>query len=307
MSFVLWTVLGCGPPDYDGWQDYLAAVQERFEQDGTCTGLTGLPVSMMSGHAYRADPTEIGKSPLDTLGGVSVYSSGATVGARWTSEPYDEGAGCEAMVAGGGGLWDEFAGNSTARLSAVLSESVELPHLVVSTDPYDLEAEIPLAFTFSYGVSAWESIQVLLGHTYSWACIDSAAGSSGYEAGPASWSGLAFAHAETWTLPDGSTLPGGSTLPDHLGGGELPLDLLLDFADIDCAGSENASWSESPEYCYNWGSQCDGIDNDLDGEIDEGEGLDNDGNGVPDCQDDWDGDGVPNHDDDDVEACCCNY
>lgn len=310
MSILLWTVLGCGPPDYDGWQDYLVAVQARFEQDGSCDGLTELPASMMDGNAYESDPLLLGGDGSGESGqfhatlSFQYFAATATGGQGVESVPCEQRSpytAAEATQFGEAGMVVEMASYPDVQFPQLrwTGDALDGDRFGDSSTWLDVAAFAKLGDEF-----IWDSAFGNETDSCAWICIDSIVGPAGTEDGPPTWRGLVFAHAETWTLPDGSTLPGGSTLPDELGGGELPLDL----ADIDCANSENASWSEDPEYCYNWGSQCDGIDNDLDGEIDEGDAsLDSDGNGVPDCQDDWDGDGIPNHQDDDVEECCCNY
>ena len=122
------------------------------------------------------------------------------------------------------------------------------------------------------------------------------------------WQGGIFLHAENWTGADGT-----STVSD------APLDVYVQLGDIDCASTEDASWWADEWYCQNWSEACDGVDNDFDGVIDEGQsgdaypydggripgGMDADGNGVADCQDDWDGDGVPNFEEPDITQCCC--
>lgn len=131
--------------------------------------------------------------------------------------------------------------------------------------------------------------------SYMWLCIDSVSPDdpTNFGAGTATWDGLLFFHTEEHpnVAEDG------------------PLDVVFRLHHIGCSGEEDASWLADTDYCVNWGFDCDGLDNDLDGLVDEGQAsadypLDADGNGTPDCMDDWDGDGVPNTSDDNVTECC---
>ncbi len=75
----------------------------------------------------------------------------------------------------------------------------------------------------------------------------------------------------------------------------------MDLSVVDCVVSEDARGDGDPPYCYEWPWDCDGIDNDLEGTVDEG-ARDDDGNGLADYLDDWDGDGIPNSEDPDLEC-----
>lgn len=131
-------------------------------------------------------------------------------------------------------------------------------------------------------------------------------GPEGFDGGsPADWRGSAYLQVEGWTTSEWGPITESGT---GCGAEPLPTDFFITLDGMGCAWGEDASWYNDTDYCTNWGSECDGIDNDLDGVIDEGqhaEELDQDDNGVADCMDDWDGDGIPNTDDEDVDECCC--
>jgi hypothetical protein len=102
---------------------------------------------------------------------------------------------------------------------------------------------------------------------YVWVCVEQASGLPGW--GPTSsrqgpWQGAAFVHVDD----DGSGAPS---------------DTFLRFDEVDCASEEDASdYSDESGSMYHR-EDCDGIDNDFDGVVDEG-AVDNDENGIADCQ-----------------------
>lgn len=241
IASVLVLLIGCGPPDYDGWEDYLAAVQEKFEQTGSCEGLTELPVSMMDGDAYWAEPVGLGTSENDSFGYIYADETGGSIQSWWLSDPVDVSDGCAGLNDQSELSYRPDLGMTGALIVMSVTEGGALPLFFETSDSQDLEAEDELLIGLYRGVSegGWDRLVVLLDQMYGWACVESAVGAQTFQPGPADWRGLVFAHAETWTeeFDYSSSFSGGTELPDDLGGGELPLDILIDLSDVDCVSS----------------------------------------------------------------------
>lgn len=107
------------------------------------------------------------------------------------------------------------------------------------------------------------------GAAYILICLDEAPGAIGgilhsdLEWGPALWRGVALVHTE---YPTG-----------------FKSDWFWPIGEITCGYAENAGTFHATEDIGVYFEDCDGIDNDLDGTVDEGAEDDNH-NGVPDCQ-----------------------
>ncbi|MFZ5479297.1 MAG: hypothetical protein ACOZNI_21205 [Myxococcota bacterium] len=95
---------------------------------------------------------------------------------------------------------------------------------------------------------------------YGWVCLESASGGENSEGIQESWGGSAFFHADDW---EGS-----------------PLDVFVPLDEVNCVPDEVASTYDDGTY----GKDCDGIDNDYDGLVDEG-AEDTDLDGTADCVD----------------------
>ncbi len=310
---------GCGPPDYESFEDYTEQLEQRFEQTQDCHSLLEMPASMMDGRAYRAAPVEFG------AGGKYAF-----VTYTWTSDGgvYFGLDGYDGMVRAAppcspdlynyvGELASSGMPPDTSRVFArgFTVPDTAAPFLAeaVSQDRTNSTLDhgwggVPIA-GLEYGLSGSATGQLAWSGFYggAWVCTESYTGPVGTHYAPPDWTGVMFIHAELWELPDGSLRYGGTTLSREYGGVSLPLDVIVHLEDVDCARSEDAADpSTLDHYCYNWTADCDGIDNDLDGEIDEGVGVDRDGNGVADCMDDWDHDGIPNREDDDLRGRKCD-
>ncbi len=99
---------------------------------------------------------------------------------------------------------------------------------------------------------------------YTWLCLDAFPPVQGLEDGPAEWRGSVFGHVE-WN------------------GGRKRADVFVHFSHADCVAAENAE-----QYFMSDGDNCttldaDGIDNDMDGKIDEFDDFA--GYGEPSCED----------------------
>ncbi len=304
---------GCGPPDYESFADYTDKLNQRFEETQDCHSLLEMPASMMNGRAYRAAPVEFGAGGRGAYWGrnwvseqglsvrLTAYNGASYMAPPCSDELYSYLVDRRTDTNDPGTLW--FLVN-TIRVA-----DGTLPGFgwIVANDR---------SITDTYG--PFTALQVSLGgpatgqHAWSgfyggaWVCTESYTGPVGTHQGPPDWIGVMFIHAELWELPDGSVRNGGTPLSRRYGSVTLPLDVIVRLEDVGCEASEDAADRDQlPYYCYNWTADCDGIDNDLDGEIDEGVTVDLNHNGVADCMDDWDHDGIPNVEDPDVHDYGC--
>ncbi len=329
LAALLVTLTGCRVHDYKSWQGYLDALDQRLDQTGDCVSLLELPGAMLNGQPYPLVPVEVGAGGSGTYYGYLDVRDGNWVG---EGEPRTTGS----------SLWiDAVEGRTQRRLHcgedvrtfirdyteqvvdedathlayhANFSQILKPPFFAGlskgagSVGPYDSES--------MYDPAGWADLRLgpladngiataSRDDTGAWICMESAKGPPGPHPGRPDWRGLLLVHTEVWTLPDGSKWWGGTHLPDRLGGTALPLDVMVRLDNVDCAWSEDANDPSDDYWCYNWTPLCDGVDNDLDGEIDEGYNTDHDGNGVADCMDDWDHDGIPNVEDPDVHDYGC--
>jgi len=321
---------GCRVHDYKSWQGYLDALDQRLDRTGDCDSLLDLPGAMLNGQPYPLVPVEVGAGGSGTYYGYLQVRDGYWHG---DEEPRESGSLLKVDVVDGrstDGLqcdWDvqEYLLKDTASLPTEGSlhigyfahfKNVLVPPLLAGIAGSDGLPNDYLNDGVNYPPEGWATLRLSpladngiatasRDDTGAWICMESAKGPPGPHPGRPEWHGLLLVHTEVWTLPDGSKWWGGTHLPDRLGGTALPLDLMLRLDNVDCAWSEDANDPSDDYWCYNWTPLCDGVDNDLDGEIDEGYNTDHDGNGVADCMDDWDHDGIPNVEDPDVHDYGC--
>lgn len=125
-------------------------------------------------------------------------------------------------------------------------------------DTGDFTAELGMATSEG---GTWDSAV----YTYAWACLE-VLEPAAREWGGADASGSAFFHVETWR--DGAFPPGNYFF-------------LIEHNDEAFAEDASGQYYEYGGYTT-WPGDCDGVDNDMDGEVDEF-ADDCDGNGVADC------------------------
>ena len=312
---------GCGPRDYESFEDYTDKLNQRFEQTHDCHSLLEMPASMMDGRAYRAAPVEFGAGgDARYVAENWVYDQDMVVameayeGVPGDAPPCSDGLYSYLYDYYHGMYWDYENSYYEPGAKVLHAAGFQVPgakpsgfaagvfnDLTESTSEYATFSVLRLALGGpATGQVAWSGV-----FGGAWVCTESYTGPVGTHYAPPDWTGVMFIHSELWELPDGSLRQGGTTLSREYGGVDLPLDVIVRLEDVDCARSEDANDPDLNYYCYNWTRDCDGIDNDLDGEIDEGIGVDRDGNGVADCMDDWDHDGIPNVEDPDVHDYGC--
>lgn len=289
--------------DPDGWKDWVSSVEQEFLATGACPTQPPDQVAMLDGTMVEPDLVVLGDADLVAEGEYNITSYGYTFVdlATTTASGFNS---CDHYFNFMGASGD---GDIGLGFGAIFHSIVVPPFFESSLNAHSLEH--PFSATLVRDVVFdGESITVI-GYavsqggdgSYMWLCMDAVHGPEDYFIGPAEWSGSVFVHVEKWFRD--STTPLVSLTEDPL----PPKDFFFRIGTIDCAYGEDASMGIGD--CYNWSERdCDGIDNDLDGVIDEGslDGLDADGNGVPDCMDDWDGDGIPNADDEDLDHGICD-
>lgn len=300
--------LGGGPNEDgtwpEGWKEHVLGLQAEFQATRRCPDDIPKRVAMLDGTLYKPNPIVV-----DT-DGEDVYSW-AWVDSRM------EGLRMELTVQGGAGdrpcakdywydgayldgdYWDDGDIGFTLT-SYTYGEHIVSPFYFQTAEASvhggRLSGSVDLRDPcYSATIQATASLHGSPPGSYMWLCIDSVSPDDplNFGAGTATWEGLLFFHTEEHSnvSEDG------------------PLDVVFRLGHIDCSGEEDAGWLSNSHYCVNWDFDCDGLDNDLDGIVDEGQTsdtypLDADGNGTPDCMDDWDGDGVPNTDDSNINECC---
>lgn len=292
----------------DGWQEYVRAQRQRFEETQQCPDGPPELVSMLDGRLVELELVRLGEHGTRVVDGLvrnwpdQLYTSLVAVEGKETAD-------CDSLdyttYSGGSISQDAPEGVLAVGFRAFAKPDVESPvpffqdtaDTGVSIDDYGFDAYANLGSTQDGTSSSWIS-KAFPGdgaEAYAWLCVESALPDDplSFKASPATWEGSLFVHAEAWTSDDSFAT--------------FPLDVYVDLEHIDCGHNEDAlDYNNIADSFYKydywyWSVDCDGIDNDLDGLVDEypTDGsvpiLSADGNDIPDCLDDWDGDGIPNY------------
>ncbi|MES2639062.1 MAG: hypothetical protein V4850_06250 [Myxococcota bacterium] len=257
---------GCTPcelalavdPYSNAWERSVEDVGARLETDGECPDVAPERVVMTNACAYAADPVTV-----DAMAAF-VYASlwlEADPPERTLSVRFSPNGGAVACDVGAddASVFGEM-GSDLLLADFRLDDDVAAaaPFFVTSASGVDLE--ITRAAPME---DFWVDPERASG-VYGWVCLEAAPGPAEIERyAPAAWRGSAFVHG------------------DDLDG--APVDLFLAFDSVACVGGEDAS----TRYGHTDGDpyfpgDCDGVDNDADGTVDEG-AADRDEDGITDC------------------------
>ncbi|NOY26965.1 MAG: hypothetical protein GXP62_13935 [Oligoflexia bacterium] len=304
--------IGCRQKQQQTWAQYVDDVETTLQETGHCPLGPPKLVPQYGDNPRVPGPRGLSSSAEFSFGGLEWVPDTTRVyldmGPAWQESGYDNYEDCIPD----GGTTDTIEGVTSFGIafSAFLPDGSHAAPMVLDTvsltdDPVNSGGSDGF-LVFPRGTETtvasptdFASRMVL--------CLEEAVGPRGFDGkSPADWRGSAYFQVDSWRA-DGDVITESGTGSDAQ---PLPTDFFFKIDGIHCAWGEDASWRRDLNYIVNWGSQCDGIDNDLDGVIDEGQHfneMDLDNNGVADCMDDWDGDGIPNTDDEDVDECCNNY
>lgn len=232
------------PPDREGWQESVGEVEAAFEESRECPQSPPEEVVMSWGCSYEPD-VEVFDASLTYIAGTA--RAGLNEVFIWMEIVEDEveTSDCD------GSIYDSL---DERQVMASRGASI-----------YFVDDATMLPHFFGPEVSEVKYLQdgSKRGLSYSWVCLESAPGPAGnaHYGGPTNWRGSIFMHS------------------DDLDG--KPLDAFIAFDEIDCAWAGEDEGAGGDEW-GSWDENCDGIDNDFDGEIDDG-AVDADGNGIKDC------------------------
>jgi hypothetical protein len=259
----LFLLAACTSSDYPGWRNSLDDIEATLLEDGTCPDAPPVQAAMTDGTRY--EPEWRVRSEEDSWvsgihsyneteadGSYTIVALSASDGGTLFECPWAGGSGGEGGPSGDGDP-DDPNGVVTVDLDIHLAGAPAAP-LFSAAPP------IPGSSTLSIDgeEASWNTRD---GTSYAWFCLEHAEDTS---EGP-DWSGAMALH-----------------LDDD--GGRTPLDAFWAFDSVDCAYVEDAADSVDTNG-WTTPADCDGLDNDFDGVVDEG-ASDWDEDGVPDCQQD---------------------
>ena len=249
---LLWVLTGCEPcPTYgpgtadEAWREHVAEIEGEFAQSGECPSEPPEEVVTSWGCGYEPEVTVFEEGARFVLASAGHTATDLFVSATVLSTT--DNLGCDSLTPEYT-LDRQNAGIDRLQLS-VHASSPDLPAFVS-------DIEIASVTSYTDGRST--------GGSYSWICLAQAPGPSGaeYRAPSDAWQGSAFVHGDATA--------------------ETPtVDAFVAFGHIDCVEGGEDEGAGSDDY-GTWDEHCDGIDNDFDGQVDEG-AVDSDSDGIADC------------------------
>jgi hypothetical protein len=266
MLTMLLILVGCsGPMTEDPWRGSLTDIEAELLLSGQCPAIPPTTVAMTDGEEYEADVkvperTDVFVAGLLMLGQYPVGSYSTYFSFDFIETGAFGDAWCESHLSDVdySGVFGRGSGVGFY-VDAVLAGDRPAPLFLVAP-PLNDEIFVIDAGRRMLDLHATDE------SAYVWVCVEQASGLPGW--GPTSsrqgpWQGAAFVHVDD----DGSGAPS---------------DTFLRFDEVDCASEEDASDYSSESGAMYHRQDCDGIDNDFDGVVDEG-AVDNDENGIADC------------------------
>ena len=247
---LLWVLTGCEPcPKYgpntvdEAWQEHVAEIEGEFALSGECPSEPPEEVVTSWGCGYEPEIVEFDEGDRYIRARATLGVSGFSLFVTVIEGSQDFGCDDTSF----GRLID--ARYEGRQLSALAEESSSIP-------PTFLQGSDGAVRFLQEGIESRSS--------YSWICLAQAPGPSGaeYRAPSDAWQGSAFVHGDATA--------------------EAPtVDAFVAFGHIDCVegGEDEGAGSD---YYGTWDEHCDGIDNDFDGQVDEG-AVDFDSDGIADC------------------------
>lgn len=266
---VLVGVHGCSPcefslaagPHLSAWEQSVEDVGARLEAEGQCPDAAPEHVVMTNGCVYADDTVTVDATIAFLYAQLWLEADPPERRVEFRFSPTGGEVDCEL------GATDTFEfvelGSEMLLVDFSADDHGEAGGPLFLTSATNATLDITRAATIE---DPWDNPVEAEG-VYAWVCLEATPGPEEVDHyAPAAWRGSAFAHA------------------DDLNG--APVDLFLPFDGVACVYGEDAA----TVYGYRDGdpifpSDCDAVDNDLDGIIDEG-AADYDANGIADCLED---------------------